>query len=105
MRICAALLLLTLLSAVTVTIHQRTSAVAAGGDWPTYMHDIQRSSSGSTYSAYTSSDGTTWTLLAGSSITLNMNGPILAGLAVTSHNNNALSTVSFDTVRVSTTVP
>ncbi len=58
-----------------------------------------------TVPAYTSSDGTTWTLLAGSSVTLNMSGSVLAGLAVTSHNASVLGTVTFDTVSVSTTVP
>ena len=69
---------------------------------PTYL---AVSRSGNTYSAYTSSDGLTWTLVAGSSITLNMSGPVLAGLAVTSHNGGTLSTATFDTVSVSTTVP
>src|SRR5207244_5495663 len=61
--------------------------------------------SGTTYSAYTSSDGIAWTLVAGSSITLNLSGPVLAGLAVTSHNTGTLSTVTFDTVSASTTAP
>ena len=61
--------------------------------------------SGSTYTAYTSSDGTTWTPVAGSSVTLNMSGSVLAGMAVTSHNASVLGTVTFDTVSVSTTVP
>src|SRR5258708_10436077 len=53
------------------------------GTVPVYL---MVSRSGSTYSAYTSSDGTTWTPVAGSSVTLNMSGSLLAGLAVTSHN-------------------
>ncbi len=58
MRILAALLLLlALLSAVAVTIHQRTSAVAAGDDWPTYMHDIQRSSTSNDTTISTSNAG------------------------------------------------
>src|SRR5207245_3927020 len=56
--------------------------------------------SGSSYSAYISSDGINWTWVTGSSITLSMSGPVLAGLAVTSHNASALSTVTFDTVNV-----
>src|SRR5260370_42002119 len=55
---------------------------------------------GSIYSAYTSSDGVTWTLVAGSSVTLSMSGPVLAGIAVTSHNSGVLGTVTFDTVSV-----
>src|SRR5258708_28931187 len=34
-----------------------------------------------------------------------MSGPVLAGMAVTSHNTGTLSAVTFDTVSVSTTVP
>src|SRR5258708_9643566 len=34
-----------------------------------------------------------------------MSGPVLAGMAVTSHNTGGLSTVTFDPVSVSTTVP
>jgi hypothetical protein len=60
---------------------------------------------GSTYTAYTSSDGITWTPVAGSSVTLSMSGPVLAGMAVTSHNSSVLGTVIFDTVSVSTTIP
>jgi hypothetical protein len=60
---------------------------------------------GNTYTAYTSSDGTTWTLVAGSSTALSMSGPVLAGMAATSHNGSALGTVTFDTVSVSATVP
>ena len=76
--------------------------IAFTGTVPAYLMVAR---SGNTYTAYTSTDGTTWNLVAGSSITLNMSGPLLAGLAVTSHNGGALSTVTFDTVSVSTTVP
>jgi hypothetical protein len=72
------------------------------GTVPTYLMVAR---SGSTYIAYTSTDGNTWMLVAGSSVTLNLSGPILAGLAVTSHNGGVLSTVTFDTVSVSTTAP
>src|SRR6266480_4377878 len=61
--------------------------------------------SGNTYTAYTSTNGTTWTVVSGSSVTLNTSGSVLAGLAVTSHDASALSTVTFDTVSVSTAVP
>ncbi len=60
---------------------------------------------GNTYSTYTSSDGITWTIVGGSTVTLNMNGPILAGLAVTSHDVGILGTTTFDTVSISTTLP
>src|SRR5260221_399374 len=61
--------------------------------------------SGNTYTAYTSSDGYSWIQVAGSSVTLSMSGPVLAGMAVTSHNTEALGAVTFDTVSVSTTAP
>ncbi|GHO87884.1 hypothetical protein [Dictyobacter formicarum] len=76
--------------------------VAVAGTVPAYLKVAR---SGTTYTAYTSSDGNSWTAISGSSITLNMSGSILAGLAVTSHNSNALSTATFDTVSISTTVP
>ena len=76
-----------------------TSQVKVSGTVPVYLL-VQRS--GSTYSAYTSSDGTTWTLVPGSSITINMTGPVLAGLAATSHNSNTLGTIVFNSVNVST---
>src|SRR2546421_3794347 len=77
-------------------------SVKVSGSVPAYLKVAR---SGSTYTAYTSSNGTTWTLLTGSSVMLNMSGSVLAGLAVTSHNSSVLGTVTFDTVSVSTTVP
>ena len=92
-----------------ITVQYRTTLggsaqqlAAIAGTVPTYLMVAR---SGSTYTAYTSSDGTTWNLVAGSSVTLNMSGPLSAGLAVTSHNGGTLSTVTFDSVSVSTTVP
>jgi hypothetical protein len=61
---------------------------------------LKVSRSGSTFSAYSSTDGVTWTLIPGSSKALAITGPLLAGLAVTSHNANALCTVVIDTVVV-----
>ncbi len=74
---------------------------ASTGTAPIYLW-VSRS--GTTYTTYTSSDGVTWTQVAGSTVTLNMSGSVLAGLAVTSHNAGALSTVTFDTVSIGTTV-
>jgi hypothetical protein len=56
--------------------------------------------SGSTFAAYTSADGTTWTLIPGSTITLTFGSTLLAGLAATSHNSGALCTVVMDSVTV-----
>lgn len=58
---------------------------------------------GTTLSAYTSSDGSTWTPIAGSTVTLsNLGGALLGGLAVTSRNGGALCTANFDTVALTT---
>ncbi len=76
--------------------------VLSTGTVPVYLAVAR---TGTTYTAYTSSDGNTWTPVAGSSITLNMSGSVLAGLAVTSHNAKVLGTVVFDTVNIGTTIP
>ena len=75
---------------------------ATAGTVPVYLWVAH---SGSSYSAYTSSDGVNWTPVAGSSITLSMSGSVLEGMAVTSHNASVQSTVIFDTVSMSTTIP
>jgi outer membrane protein assembly factor BamB len=76
-----------------------TSQVGISGTTPVYIL-VQRS--GTTFSAYTSSDGKAWTLVSGSSVTINMTGSVLAGLATTSHNSNTLGTIIFNSVNVST---
>jgi hypothetical protein len=56
--------------------------------------------SGTTFSAYTSPDGVTWTLMPKSTVTIGaMAGSLLEGLAVTSHNSTTLCTVTMDTVQ------
>jgi outer membrane protein assembly factor BamB len=75
-----------------------TAQVKLSGTAPVYLL-VQRS--GATFSAYTSSDGNAWTLVPGSSVTINMTGTVLAGLAVTSHNSNILGTVTMGSVNVS----
>jgi hypothetical protein len=62
---------------------------------------VKVSRSGSTCTAYTSSDGVSWTLIPGSAATLSLGASALAGLAVTSHNTGALSTVTMDGAAVS----
>ena len=54
--------------------------------------------SGNIFTAYTSEDGVTWTAVPHSSIDINIDGPMLAGLAVTSHNPGGLRVVTFDNV-------
>ena len=77
-------------------------ATALTGSVPAYMRVAR---SGSTFTAYTSTDGVTWTLMPGSGVTLPMSGTLLAGMAVTSHNTIQLSTVAFDKVALGTTAP
>ena len=54
--------------------------------------------SGNTFSAYSSSNGTAWTLIGSQSIT--MGATVYVGLAVTSHNAAALATASLTNVQV-----
>ncbi len=73
-------------------------AASSTGTVPTYLKVAR---AGTTYSAYTASDGVTWTLLPGSSITLPaFAGPLLAGVAVTAHDPVALSAVTFSAAAV-----
>ncbi len=80
-----------------------TAQVLATGSVPTYL-EVARA--GTTFTAYTSADGLAWTAVAGSSTSIPaLTGTLLDGLAVTSHNVAALSTVSFDTVSAGTSAP
>ena len=67
------------------------------GATPAY---VKITRSGSTFTAYTSPDGVTWTLIPGSTATVNLGSALLAGLAVTSHSNGTLGTVTMDGVTV-----
>ena len=53
--------------------------------------------SGNVFTAYAASDGQNWTQL-GTPVTISMNDNVLIGLAVTAHNNAALSTTVFSNV-------
>jgi outer membrane protein assembly factor BamB len=76
----------------------QTSQIAINGSAPAYL---KASRSGNIFAAYTSTDGKTWTQIAGSAVTLtNLSGTLLAGLAVTSHNAGAISTVQLQSVAV-----
>jgi Bacterial Ig-like domain (group 1) len=71
------------------------TVASIAGTVPVYLQ-VERS--GTTYTAYTSSDGITWTPIAGSSVVLSPSGVWLAGMAVTSHTTSKISTATFDTV-------
>src|SRR5260221_9664927 len=60
---------------------------------------------GTTFPAYTSADGATWTPVAGSTISLpNLSGAILAGLAVTTHSGQVNTSV-FASVAIANSAP
>jgi len=85
---------------------QYRSAQGGGSTWPVRIvgalpQYLKVARAGDTFTAYTSADGATWTAIAGSSATIVMPGTALAGLAVDSYNTGAVSTATFDTVRVS----
>ncbi|MGI8562023.1 MAG: PQQ-binding-like beta-propeller repeat protein [Candidatus Dormibacter sp.] len=62
--------------------------------------------SGSVLCAYSSADGATWSYIRGSCIVLaGISGPVYGGMAVTSHNGLALSTVTMDSVAITATAP
>jgi hypothetical protein len=65
------------------------------GTTPAYL---KVSRVGNTFTAYTSPDGITWTLIAGSTFTMTLGSTLLEGLGVTSHHAGVLSTVTMDTV-------
>ena len=71
-----------------------TSGVAgAAPEW------VKLVRAGTTFTAYYSADGNTWTQL-GSPQTVAMSGTAQVGLAVTAHNNTALDTATFTNVAV-----
>jgi regulation of enolase protein 1 (concanavalin A-like superfamily) len=74
-----------------------TSTRTAGpsGSVP-YWVRLQRS--GSTFTSYVSTNGTSWTTVGSVSIT--MASSVYVGLAVTAHNNAAICTVTFDNVTI-----
>jgi len=92
----------------TVNVEYRTVAGGSGSAItpitqavPVYL---KIANTGTSWSAYTSPDGITWTLIAGSTITMtNLTGPFLLGLTVCAHNNAVLNTSTFDSVTISGT--
>jgi len=81
-----------------------TSQVLTTGTVPAYLM-VGRYTSGNQvyYTAYISPDGSTWTAVPGSTQVINMTGPLLAGIAITSHNQGTASAVTLDTVSVQAT--
>jgi hypothetical protein len=76
-----------------------TGQVTTAGTAPAYLKIVR---SGTTFSAYTSPDGSTWTLVPGSTKTMaNLTGSLLEGLAANSHNTGQFSTVTYNSVLTS----
>ena len=62
--------------------------------------------SGDTFTAYTSADGNNWAAVIGSSVAVpNLQGTILAGIAVSSDNAGAFGTATFQSVTVAGSAP
>ena len=72
-----------------------TASTAGAASAAPYWVKITRS--GATFSAYQSTNGSTWTLIG--STTMNMTATIYVGLAVTSHADGALATGTFTDVQ------
>lgn len=66
---------------------------------------LQVARSGNAFTAYTSTNGTTWTMIPNSTVTIGTGGAFLAGMAVTAHNASALGSATFDTVSLTTPPP
>jgi hypothetical protein len=81
-----------------------SSQLLTPGTVPAYLMLGRYTSGGQIYyTAYTSANGTTWNAVPGSTQVLAMTGPLLAGIAITSHNQGAPSAVTLDTVAVTAT--
>ena len=81
-----------------------TSQMLIAGGTPVYLRVDQYTTGGTTAqtydTAYTSPDGVTWTAIPDSTQPLNMVAPLLAGLAVTSHDQGVGAAVTVDNLSV-----
>ncbi|HVZ23933.1 MAG TPA: phospholipase D-like domain-containing protein, partial [Vicinamibacterales bacterium] len=77
----------------TATGGQSTNTSGGGGTAPMWVRMVR---SGDTFSAYVSGDGSSWSLVG--SDTIAMGSTIYVGLALTSHDNSAIATATFDNV-------
>ncbi len=78
----------------------------AGVGAPSASHPVwlKLVKNGSNYAGYYSLNGTSWTEVGSTVVTLS-NAEYLAGLAVDSHNNGVLGTATFDNVSVAASLP
>ena len=81
-----------------------TSQVLASGTAPAWLRIGRYTTTGPSpqtyYTAYTSTDGTTWTAIPGSTIALSIPGSAEAGFAITSHAQGTGGAVTLDSVAV-----
>jgi hypothetical protein len=82
-----------------------TSQILTPGSVPQWVRVAQwTDTSGATpviyYSAYVSSDGSSWTLVPGSTQSFSMSGPLLAGTATDSYNQGTAATITMDSIAV-----
>ena len=76
-----------------------TGQIKVTATTPVYLQIVR---TGTTFAAATSTNGTTWTTVPGSTLTLaNLNGSLLRGLAITSHSSGNPGSATFDTVTTS----
>lgn len=92
-----------------ISIEYRTadgaSAQSIDGYQPSYSlpYYLMASRTGDQYSAYISQDGSNWTLIPNSTVTIDgIGSSALVGLAVTSHDSSQVSTAVFSNVQVNT---
>ena len=97
---------ITLTPANGVTWQYRTTTGTTGGTRaaglvaPFWLRLVE---SGSTFTGFMSPDGTTWTQLSSTTITMGTN--VYIGLAVTARNNGSTCSASFDNLSLSGTIP
>jgi regulation of enolase protein 1 (concanavalin A-like superfamily) len=81
-----------------VTFQYGYNTGISGGTYTFPNAWLRLTRSGSTITAYTSADGSTWTQVG--STTMTFTDPVTAGLIVCSHSPNQLNTSTFDNVSV-----
>jgi regulation of enolase protein 1 (concanavalin A-like superfamily) len=81
-----------------VTFQHGYNASVSGGSYAFPNAWLKLTRAGSAITAYTSTDGTTWTQVG--TTTIAMTDPVTIGLFVTSHNAGSLNTSTFDNVSI-----
>ena len=81
-----------------VTFQHGFNSSAAGGSYTFPNGWLKLTRSGGTVTAYTSADGSTWTEVGVTTITLT--DPVTVGIFTCAHNSGALDTATFDNVTV-----